>query len=199
MPEVSKLAIILNHSRLTHFYGLLVILIVAEVGSVFVNGDVNDPASTVFVPKDSRHPRFTIGPHSLVLYILRLTADTKIIHAVVEGVVVPMISKSAIVICQSQKLSVHFNQCFSCLFSSTCIKRLSTFRPFDAPIPLHEPFVLDSIYDCVLALRERDEADSLIERLDHLMAFHGAFHKEPHIPCATVQPPFILQRNLSGG
>jgi hypothetical protein len=113
--------------------------------------------------------------------ILNASRFSQICPAIIKRVVVDVIGHA------SKNFRVHVT---SVSTSAASIKTLRMGIPFCTPVPLIEPFVVNGIDNCRLALRERDKTVGCIERLDNCVSFHAVFHSltsnEIVIPAAIL-------------
>lgn len=193
MSGKGKLAVVMLRSFRPRLDGSLFSVEVTKVLTFPVCVYICGPALISLVITDTGSAGLAIRKYATVLHVLAARALAQVGAAIIQGVVVPVISKFSMR--QTEDHLVHERA----PVSSACVKRARAFIPEGVPSCLRQPSVVSGVHDGVVAMRERDKFDRLVLRLDNLVTFHAAFHKEPHIPCATVQSLFSLRQLAVGG
>ncbi|HYR42159.1 MAG TPA: hypothetical protein VER98_03980 [Terriglobia bacterium] len=106
---------------------------------------------------------------STIAAILRMTARSEIVTSIIKTVAVVVVSINGLMINQN---AMHVNE----LAIGATPNRIETSFVFQcAPVPLHQPIVIGSIYDGVVAFGQRDKFDRLVLRLDDFVSRHTIF------------------------
>jgi len=142
-----------------------------EVDSFSIYVNLRSPSFSLFNPNYAFVPTSVIRLLLTVAGILILIADSQIIFAIVESMVVPVVYLN--LFRRVLHGSVHKNLRF--VFSSGRIKHFHALCPLCVPVPLTEPIVIIGVNDSGLALRKRDKAVGLVDRLDDFVSYYTRF------------------------
>lgn len=112
-----------------------------------------------------------------ILTILSGSCFSKVRAAIIQRVVIDVVY---LMRC-AENLAVHLDSSTFCGFASISYRNptLTALNVQRTPIPVHEPFIVGSIDDGIFSASQWDKAIRWIKRLDNIMSWHGAFHKEP--------------------
>jgi hypothetical protein len=113
----------------------------------------------------------TVANRLTIAAILLVSALPKVLFSIVQRVVIYMISK--FIFFKVKYLSVHRNA--SILRLSFGVKTFSLGVPISTPVPLRYTLKIFSVNNGVLALRKRNKAVGLVERLSYCVSFHAVF------------------------
>lgn len=147
-----------------------------EVFTMQINANPGLPLARVFFPMDSRKSRRIAALDSSVMHVLSSCAFAKIFSPVIKRVMVPVIALFSFF--AAKNFTMHAQCCaYRLCLRTHRIKTARMLTPCGAPIPAGEPLKIFNIYNRNFSLRERDEPERLVERLNHRMAFHAFFHR----------------------
>jgi hypothetical protein len=142
-----------------------------------------------FVPNTEGHSfvsRMIVAALSLVSTIISTGALPKVYTAIVESVLIPMVSLFTWATPEND--SVHPAKTIV-----LGVKTFSQWRPHSVPIPLREPFKIRSIHHGILTLRKGNVSERLIERLNGNVSVHVSLHR------SSFKGPLQFSRILSYG
>jgi len=126
------------------------------------------PFSTLLIPT---HPLESarVGARLLsVCHILTLAAWSKIRTAIIETIAITMVRFQ-----EACDLLVHCR-----MFIMQAVYGIPQLAmPNGLPVPLRQPFVVGSIYDCIFTSGKWNQAVGCVERLDNRVSFHAFFHR----------------------
>lgn len=122
------------------------------------------PVSVAFRPRNTFKTRSIFGHLFSIGLVLGLGAGPEIQAAIIECILVLMIGIYALLICQRTVHKDHPSVGYD-TFKASCVEPILCSE--SVPIPLHEPFVVGSIYNGNLSFGESDKSDRLVGRLDN--------------------------------
>ena len=158
-----------------------------DIASVYADATHEFFGSTM--PTYSLETRLVVLVITLVSDILTASTWAKILSAVIKCVSIRVIYLAMML---AKQLAVYQKASIYARLFPDCIVVRNILGPHRSPIPLIQPFVVDSIYDCILSACKGNQFDRLVLRLDDSVTLHVALHKEPRIPCAVVRPLCIV-------
>lgn len=130
---------------------------------------LDSPRRRFFAELDSFESARVVFCQSSIATILRAVTFTQINSAVIKSVSIYMVN-----FLSARKYNpVHLN---SFIRSTASIGVEPIAIVMGAPIPLHQPIVIDSIDFSGLSLRQRNKAIGWVERLGNCMSLHAVFH-----------------------
>lgn len=147
-------------------YGLFLFICreVTERDHLFIDIDVHGPLFVSLMPMHSWMSRFVARERLTVAHILSVAALAEIATAIIERVVVAVVALFAVLAIKNEPMH-HWST-----VRSPGVPRLGAVCPLSTPIPLHQPFIVNGVYDGDLAFCERDKSDRLILRLNNRRA-----------------------------
>lgn len=125
----------------------------SKIHTLAIGNDSCLPAPSV--SSNTLKPRATVGSHFRILHILGMCRRTQVGETIVQSVSVNVVAFTRIAVLNSEDYSVHLNH--TTFFSSLGVERSSFRTPAGVPFPAHQPLIANSIHDCKLSLRKRNQ------------------------------------------
>ena len=136
-----------------------------------VNVNARHPFATPCFPTDALESAGIMARRTLVLVILCIRAFTNISTSMVKRIPIYVVALQRIFAIKNG--TVHPYQMLT--LPSFNIKTFCMVIPTGTPIPLREPLEVICVYDCILPLRQWDQAIRFIKRLYNRMPPNTAF------------------------